>query len=559
MHLKQWLATATACVGLIGGSALFLTAQDNQKSLSGKSDHTMFGGTVERNFINTIDKDLPEKFGPEEALKWKAQMGSRAYGGPTVADGRVFVGTNNENPRNNRDMAPAMPGEEKGAPLDKGVLMCFSEKDGKFLWQMVHDKLASGNVNDWPKEGVCSSPTVEGDRVYYTTNRCSVICLDVNGFANGNDGIQTEKYKTPSDADVIWEYDMMKELNVFPHNMTDSSPLIVGDIVYVVTANGVDEGHINLPSPEAPSFLALDKKTGKMLWKSALPGKAIMHGQWSNPAYGVIDGKPQVVFPGGDGWIYSFKPDNGDLLWKFDANPKDSKYELGGKGTRSDFIGTPVIHQEKVYIGTGQDPEHFEGIAHFWCIDPKGKSGDVSPDLVTNAKVDPPETKPNPNSAVTWHYGGAETRKYAKRDYVFGRTMSTACIVDDVIYISELAGYLHCLDLKTGKKFWQYDTKSAIWGSAYFVDGKVFLGTEDGDVFVFKHFKEQPNLDEVEIASKEADEKMANKKLKEVKDTVAKKILLGKMAMEEPIRSTPIVANGVIYVMTEKTLFAFGK
>ncbi len=83
---------------------------------------------------------------------------------------------------------------------------------------------------------------------------------------------------------------MIKELNVFPHNMAACCPLIVGDIVFVVTANGVDEGHINIPSPDAPSFIALDKNTGKLLWKNNSPGKNIMHGQWSNPTYAEING-----------------------------------------------------------------------------------------------------------------------------------------------------------------------------------------------------------------------------------------------------------------------------
>ena len=284
-----------------------------------------------------------------------------------------------------------------------------------------------------------------------------------------------------------------------------------------------------------------------------------MHGQWANPTYAEIKGVPQVMYPGGDGWLRSFKPDTGEMLWSFDANPKGSKYELGGKSTKSDFIGTPVIYDNKIYIGTGQDPEHFEGIGHFWCIDVAGKKGDVSPDLVTDAKKDPPDTKPNPNTAVAWHYGGEEKHQFAKRDYVFGRTMSTACIVDDVCYISELAGYLHCLDAKTGKKYWQFDLKSAIWGSAYYVDGKIFIGNEDGDLFVFKHEKKPEVMDEVELASKEADEKAANKKVSEVKKAVDKRYKIDKIAIDEIIRSTPVVANGVLYIMTETKLFAVGK
>src|SRR5262249_8587018 len=263
----------------------------------GPSDHTMFGGTNDRNMVNFKDKNIPDKFDAETDAIWKADLGSKAYGGPIVAGGRVYVGTNNPRPPHLRDNKKTPDRDVE--PLGKGVLMVFGEKDGKFLWQAIHDKLAgAGRVHDWPDEGICSTPTVEGDRVYYVTNRCTVVCSDVEGMANGNQGFTGEKYKDPTDVDIIWEYDMMKELNVFPHNMSACCPLIVGDIMYIVTANGVDEGHLNIPQPLAPSFIAMDKKTGKLLWKSNAPGKNILHGQWSNPVYGEINGVRQVIFPG---------------------------------------------------------------------------------------------------------------------------------------------------------------------------------------------------------------------------------------------------------------------
>lgn len=435
-----------------------------------------------------------------------------------------------------------------------GILMCFDQKSGNLLWQAVHDKLPSGQVHDWPKEGVCSTPLVDGNRVYYVSNRCSVICADVNGMADGNQGIQTEKYKTATDADVIWELDMIGELGVFPHNMAACSPLAVGGILFVTTANGVDEGHINIPAPQAPSFVAIDKNSGKVLWKRNDPGKQIMHGQWSNATYAEINGVKQVIFPGGDGVLRGFKPETGDVLWEFDCNPKESKYELGGTGTRSDFIGTPVVSEGKVYIGVGQDPEHFSGVGHFWCIDPAKatKPGmDISPELGEWGQPG----KPNPNSGLVWHYGGPDRRKYVPRDFVFGRTMSTATIVDGVVYIAELQGFVHCLDAKTGKKFWQYDLKGAIWGSTNYVDGKVYLATEGGDVFCFKHDKAPEVIDEVDIPDA-TDAKDFNQKLKAKRKQMEAKYLLGKAEFDAPVRSTPVVADGVMYVMTEKTLYA---
>lgn len=556
-------ASANAAPAPIGDTAPVATE-------GGASDHAMFGGTPSRNMVNLKDKlaKFPTK-GPawddaEEAKKWeadwviwKASLGSRAYGGPTVAGGRIYCGTNNEQPRNPRDTQKNAKGDiEK---IDKGILMCFEEKTGKFLWQAVHDKLPNGNVTDWPKEGLCSTPTVVGNRVYYVNNRCTIICADVAGHANGNDGIQNEKYKTPTDADIIWEFDMIKQQDVFPHNMSAGCPLIIGDILYTVTANGVDESHINLPSPLAPSFVALDRNTGKLLWKSSIPGKNIMHGQWSNPVYGEINGLKQVIFPGGDGWLYSFVPETGELIWKFDANPKNTVYELGGTGNRSDFIGTPVVHDNKVYVGVGQDPEHSTGIANFYCVAPT-KKGDISKFLETRTKgpdgKDKIGEKPNPNSCEVWRYGWEDKRKWAPRDFKFGRTMSTACVIDGVVYISELAGYLHCLNATTGEMYWQYDTKASIWGSPLYVDGKILLATEAGDMYIFKHEKTPKKIDGIEAAMNAPNMKSARTIQKEKRTEVEKEYLLGKVEFPAPIRSTPVVANGVLYVMTENTLFA---
>src|SRR5205814_1887937 len=161
------------------------------------------------------------------------------------------------------------------------------------------------------------------------------------------------------------------------------SPLVVEDLVYVVTGNGTDDQGM-LPSPKAPSFIAVHKTTGKVEWQNAAPGANILDGQWSNPAFAVVKGQPQAIFPGGDGWHY------------------------GGN------------------------------------VMPKPKNG---------------------------------------RDVIFGRTLSTCAIYDGLVYIAELDGFVHCLDAKTGQKYWEHDLKAEVWGSAYYADGKVFLGTGDGDLY----------------------------------------------------------------------------
>ena len=185
------------------------------------------------------EKGLPLEWDAKTGknILWKAKLGSRAYGGPTIANGRIFCGTNNENPRNKRDRGKPTDDHPEGPAIDKGVVMCFEEKNGSFLWQAIHDKLGSGMVNDWVHEGICSTPSVDEGRVYYVSNRCTVVCAELNGYSKGAKAEpKGPKNTDKTDVDIVWEFDMMKELNVFPHNMAACSPLIVGDMIFVVTA-----------------------------------------------------------------------------------------------------------------------------------------------------------------------------------------------------------------------------------------------------------------------------------------------------------------------------------
>lgn len=453
---------------------------------SAEKEIALWGGTLSRNMVST-EKNIPASWDMTtgENIKWTAELGSQSYAGPLVIGGKVFVGTNNKALRN-----PKLTG-------DRGVIMAFNESDGKFLWQATHTKLTSGRVNDWPLQGICSTPFIEGDRLYYISNRCEVVCIDTEAFLDGeNDGPFTEETETSEiDADVIWSYDMMDELDVFPHNLATCSPLAVGDLLILETSNGVDEGHIHIPSPDAPSFIALNKHTGELVWEDASPGENILHGQWANPAYGVIKGVPQVIIPGGDGWIYAFEPETGNIIWKFDCNPKDSVWELGGRGTRNNIISTPVVYEDKVFVAVGQDPEHGEGVGHLWCID-ASQTGDIT------------------ETAGIWHFG----------DEQFNRTMSTVAIADGLLYISDLGGFLYCLDVNTGDPYWTHDTFAAIWGSPYVVAGKVYLGDEDGDVVILKAGKTKQVLFETN--------------------------------MDSAVYTTPVAKNGVLYIVTRNMLIA---
>lgn len=458
-------------------------------------DWPLFGGTLQRNMANTTDKNIPIDWSVEEGkqkhIKWQAQLGSKCYGGPVVADGKVFVGTNNGNPRD-----PKITGQ-------RAVLMAFSEADGKFLWQIAHDYPTDELFHEAIPVGLCSTPAVEGKRVYYVTPACEVICANT------------------ADGKIDWRFDMMKELKVVPYHCSNCSPLVVGDLVVVVTGNGVNnEGKV--VSPKAPSFVAFNKTTGKIVWQSDLPSAATIEGQWSNPAIAEVNGKTLAIIPGGDAYLYGLELDSGKMVWKFNCQPQRAGKE-DDRATPNYMIATPVIHDNKAYIGLGVYPEHPSGppFSHLLCVDIT-KSGDVS-----SKTLDHKDAK-NAGSALVWSYGGKiEPTPKKGRRVLFGRTISTCAIHDGLVYIAEEQGYMHCLDAKTGQKYWDHDFKAGIWGSAYYVDGKVYIGTEDGEIVIFK----------------------AGKKREEI----------AKIDMGETVASTPVVARGVLYVATKSKLYAIAE
>ena len=128
----------------------------------GSGDWPQWGKNASRNMASDV-KDLPDVFKPgtikpDETIdpktsvniKWVAKLGSQSYGNPTVANGRVYVGTNNDSPRDPRF---------KG---DRSCVYCLDEQTGKLIWELNIPKLGTGKVSDWEFLGICSSPAVEG-------------------------------------------------------------------------------------------------------------------------------------------------------------------------------------------------------------------------------------------------------------------------------------------------------------------------------------------------------------------------------------------------------------
>lgn len=635
-----------------------------------KGDWTQWQGGPTRNNVPVVDPDtVPLEWAPGEFdrntgawnpstaknIKWVTQLGSQTYGNPVVSKGKVFVGTNNT----------AGYLKRYPADVDLGCLIALDESTGKFLWQHSSEKLPTGRVHDWPLMGICDSPLVEGDRLWFVTSRGEVKCLDTDGYYDDEDDgpvtnelaklfdimrsedaekdavgpaikeldegklpealrqhfadagfelpedvnvaakeagkswilkakvggsdrevrlmtqgprLVASKVVTPADkeeADVVWSFDMMKKLGSSQHNMCSCSVTSWGDLLFVNTSNGVHDDHKTIPAPEAPSFVCMNKHTGEIYWTDNSPGGNILHGQWSSPAVAIIKGVPQVIFGGGDGWVYGFRADTWkdgkpELLWKFDINEKEALLELGGQGTKNDIIATPVVYKDKIYFATGQDPEHGEGKGIFWCIDPT-KRGDISEKLAV--KRDAPD-KPlpprrvqsvieeegevsvaNPNSGVVWKLTEDDWNKDGEIDDFnekFHRGIGTAAIKDDLVFVCDFAGQFFCIDANSGKVNWGYDMLAASWGSPLIAGDKVFVGDEDGDIAVFNVSADREKaMQKIEVDGETEYVPVNAKPDEDDRYEVVN--------MKNAVYSSPIMANGILFIANKDHLFAIQK
>jgi len=470
-----------------------------------------WGGRSSPNMAGNA-KDLPADPGSIEPL-WELRLGSHTYSIPTIDRGRIYIGAN--------DAGVQRPGYK---PAGGGVLMCVDQATGKLIWQLPTPRYFAGvkppyHFDQWGC-GICSGPVVDGERVYVISDRAEVLCLDREGQANGNDGPFQDELAymgitnvpdaklEPTDGDIIWKYDLIPELDVVPHDVCGSTLLIDGDLLYACTSNGIDGQHDKVPRPDAPTLIVLDKRTGRLVARDDEKiGRRLLHGNWSSPSPGRVNGRTLIFFGGGDGILYAFEPpgpakDSRVALlqkaWSYDCNPpgfrlrdgqpvpysRDSKNSPDGP---SEIIGTPVFYNGHVYVAIGQSPLHGNGRGCLSCVD-----------------------------------AATGTRVWASE--LVQRTLATPSLAEGLLYIPDTTGNLHCFDAGTGERYWVHPLGgAALYASSFVADGKVYIGTETASLWVLRAGKQLQVLSKTRLKA-------------------------------NPITLT--AANGVLYIPTQRSLLA---
>lgn len=513
MHrcLKRPPGTVRARRGAVGWAGAFAGLVLAAASGLG-DDQPQWGRAWDRNLVST-ERHLPDDFDVATGrnLRWTVGLGTESYSTAIVAKGHVWIGTNNEDPRD-----PSHRG-------DRGALLCLNERDGALQWQLLSPKREEDPYLDWPKTGLCSPPTVEGNRVYVVNNRGEVVCLDVKGMADGNQGPFREESVamvpagkpaepvTPLDADIIWKLNLTAEAGIWTHDGAHSGILILGDHLYLNTGTGVDNTHRKIRTPNAPCLVVVDKKTGRLLARDRVgAAPETFHCTWSPPTLARIKGRNQIIQAAGNGVVYGFEPlgktpPAGTVatlrnLWKYDFDPDAPRTEVHrfttnrGEGP-SNIYGMVVFLDGRCYVAGGGDLFWGKNQAWMKCFVP-GAEGDLS------------------RTATVWSTP------------LVKHTVSTPAIQGDLLFIADVGRQVHCLDRRTGAVHWSHEMKGDVWASPLIADGKVYIGSRRGDFMIFR--------------ASSAKEILANVDLK------------------DPISATATAANETVYVATMRNLYAIG-
>lgn len=331
----------------------------------------------ERNGISAETGLLQEwpQSGPERL--WEANDIGDGFGAPAVVDDRVYVLGN------------------RG--LDNEFVQALSVEDGERLWRTRLGKV--GNPDQRPNYPAArSTPTVEGDRLYALGSDGDLVCLET------------------SSGEVQWRRNLREDFQGEPGEWAYAeSPLIDGEKL------------VCTPGGEEATLVALNKETGELIWKSAVPGGD--EAAYASIQVAEVDGLRQYVQFLGDGLV-GVEAATGRFLWRFDETAEGSPAN----------IPTPVVHNDRIYSAT------------------KAAGGGM-----IRLEVDQGEVEVHPvytRQKLPYAPGGA----VRVGDYLFGTTAQT----------------LLCVELATGHIRWE--ERSIAPASLCYADGHLYLHGENGDV-----------------------------------------------------------------------------
>jgi outer membrane protein assembly factor BamB len=409
---------------LLAGSLLAIA------SCADLHDWPMRGRDATRNAVSP-EKDPPTDWcvepGKERNVLWSVRTGRECFTGPIIVDGRIWIGTDNESPRD--------PSRKE----DAAVLMCLRERDGGLLWQYLSPRSNYNNPGSfWGPLRGC--PLIAGDRLWLLNNRWEVVCFDIGPLKRGT-----------GEPRQVWTTNLVTTFGSHP-NIPGMAFGAVSSIasdgkgrLYLSTGEQPQAGK---PS-EAPALVCLDAASGAALGREASGiGSRGQESNWSTPVLATLidpQGHSQtlVLYGGSDGFLHAFNssPDDSTKtlkeLWKIDCrrNEKDP----------SGILATPVVHEGRVYAATGESDNTGEG--RLCCVD-----------VATGRLI--------------W-----DNRE-------MGLTVNPVVVHDGRVFAGDYSGFVRSFDVETGRQLGVHDMESTSVAPPMLADGRLFVGNADGEIFI---------------------------------------------------------------------------
>lgn len=334
----------------------------------------------------------PVEWSATKNIAWKQPIPGRGWASPVLKNGRVYLTT------------AIAPGEGSSGKLSLRAL-CLDEASGRVLWDTAVFEHDAGRNSGGHNKNTKSSPTplIEGDRLYVHFGHLGTACLDLDGK-------------------VIWRNG---DIDYPPVHGNGGSPVIAGGAL-VFSCDGGSK----------PFVIALDKKSGRELWRTPRGTKVQKTFSFSTPLVITVKGREQIVSPG-SGAVCAYDPKSGKELWRV-------RY-----GEGYSVVPRPVFGHGLIFVSSGFDRPVV------MAIRPDG-SGDV-----TGTNVAWSHSKGGPN------------------------TPSLLLVGDELYFVSD-AGIASCLDAKTGKVHWSERLGGGYSASPVHAAGRLYFQNEEGAAVVVK-------------------------------------------------------------------------
>ncbi len=362
--------------------------------LTSAQDWTKFRGPTGDGHVTV--KSIPLKWSDTENVEWKVSVPGKGWSSPVISKGKIYLTS-----------AVAEGDNQDAADVSRELrVICYDSSNGKEIWDTkVFEQKPLKRPIHHKNSHASPTPIIEGGKVYVHFGHMGSACLDLKGK-------------------ILWKNN---ELKYDPIHGNGGTPIIVDNLFFY-----------SADASTNPFVVALDKNTGKVLWKKLRSETAQSRKfSFSTPTLISMGGSSQIISPA-SGAVFSYDSKTGEELWSVD---------YGGWSV----IPKPGVYKNMIYVGTGYERAHILGIR----VDEKSKGN------VTESHVEWEITKRAPNTP-------------------------SFMVVDDLLYFISDGGIATCVEPLTGEVIWQERTAGPISASPVHFNGMIYFLDEQGKTTVIK-------------------------------------------------------------------------